>query len=70
MRDEYEVFESPEDSEEIYALQTWREEITRSRPITLKQRLAQQLQEAIAEEKYERAATLRDRLEGLEKKRF
>lgn len=70
MLDEYEEFESPEDSEEIYALQTWREEITRSRPITLKQRLAQQLQEAIAEEKYERAATLRDRLEGLEKKRF
>ncbi len=70
MLEAFDEFESPEDSEEIYALQTWRDEIKRNRPITLKQRLAQQLQEAIAEEKYERAATLRDRLEGLEKKRF
>ena len=62
--------ESSDESEEIFALQTWRDEIGRNRPITLKQRLAQQLQEAIAEEKYERAASLRDRLKGLEKKRF
>ena len=66
----YEEFEPPEESEEIYTLETWRDEIRRDRPVTLKQRLAEQLQEAIAEEKYERAATLRDRLEGLEKKRF
>ena len=70
MLEAFEEFESPEESEEMFALQTWRDEIRRNRPITLKQRLAQQLQEAIAEEKYERAATLRDRLEGLEKKRF
>jgi len=62
--------ESSDESEEIFALETWRDEIRRNRPITLKQRLAQQLQEAIAEEKYERAASLRDRLRGLEKKRF
>ena len=70
MLEAFEEFESADESGEIYALQTWRDEIGRNRPITLKQRLAQQLQEAIAEEKYERAATLRDRLDGLEKNRF
>ena len=70
MLDAFDEFESPEESEEIHALQAWRDEIRGKRPVTLKQRLAQQLQDAIAEEKYERAATLRDRLEGLEKKRF
>lgn len=70
MLENYEEFESADESEEIFALKAWRDEIRRNRPITLKQRLAQQLQEAIAEEKYERAATLRDRLEGLEKKTF
>jgi len=70
MLDAFDEFESPEESEEIFALQTWSEEIRKNRPVTLKQRLAQQLQEAISEEKYERAATLRDRLNGLEKKRF
>ena len=70
MLDAFDEFESPEESEEIHALKTWRDEIRGKRPVTLKQRLAQQLQDAIAEEKYERAATLRDRLEGLEKKHF
>jgi protein-arginine kinase activator protein McsA len=70
MLDAFDEFESPDESEEIFALQTWSEEIRKNRPITLKQRLAQQLQEAISDEKYERAATLRDRLNGLEKKRF
>ena len=70
MLDAFDEFESPDDSEEIYALQTWSDEIKKNRPVTLKQRLAQQLQEAISEEKYERAAALRDRLKGLEKKRF
>ena len=63
-------FEAEDESEEVFALRSWRDEIRKNRPIPLKQRLAQQLQEAIAEERYERAATLRDRLQGLEMKRF
>lgn len=67
------AFEDPDlsdDPEEIHALEAWRQEITENRPISLKQRLAEQLQEAIADEKYERAAVLRDRLRGLEKNRL
>jgi hypothetical protein len=59
-----------EDREEIHALEAWRQEITENRPVSHKQRLAEQLREAIAEEKYERAAVLRDRLRGLEKNRL
>ena len=67
------AFEDPDlsdDREEVHALEAWRQEITENRPISLKQRLAEQLQEAIADEKYERAAVLRDRLRGLEKNRL
>jgi hypothetical protein len=70
MLDAFDEFESSDESEEIFALQTWSDEIRKNRPVSLKQRLAQQLQEAISDERYERAATLRDRLKGLEKKRF
>ena len=56
-----------EADEEIEALSEWAEEIERDRPITLQQKLAQQLQKAIAEERYEQAARLRDRLSSLEK---
>lgn len=56
-----------EADEEIEALSAWAEEIERGRPITLQQKLAQQLQKAIAEERYEQAARLRDRLNSLEK---
>ncbi len=55
-----------ESSEELQALEIWAEEIRHDRPLGLKQRLVQQLKEAIAEEKYEQAARLRDRLRGLE----
>ena len=56
-----------EADEEIEALSEWAEEIERDRPITLQQKLAQKLQKAIAEERYEQAARLRDRLSSLEK---
>lgn len=67
------AFDDPDlsdDREEIHALEAWRQEITENRPVSLLQRLAQQLQDAIADEKYERAAVLRDRLRGLEKNRL
>ena len=56
-----------EADEEIEALSEWAEEIERNRPITLQQKLAQKLQKAIVEERYEQAARLRDRLSSLKK---
>ena len=58
--------EDMESNEELEALEAWAEEIRQERPISLQQRLKQQLQDAIAEERYELAARLRDRLRSLE----
>jgi hypothetical protein len=58
------------DRDELRALESWAEEIEERRPVGLKQRLTQQLEEAIAEEKYERAARIRDRIRGLERPRL
>lgn len=65
IRSFFEVFEEPElteSNEELQALESWAEEISRGRPMSKKQWLTQQMQEAIAEEAYEKAAQLRDRL--------
>jgi len=58
--------EDVEAEEELEALSAWAEEIDRERPISLQQKLARELQKAIAEERYEQAARLRDRLRLLE----
>ena len=68
IRSFFQTFSDPEltqMNEELQALESWSEEIRNSRPVDLKQRLVDQLQEAIAEEKYEQAAELRDRLRKL-----
>lgn len=52
--------------EELEALAAWAEEIDREQPMSLHQRLMLELQSAIAEERYEQAAKLRDRLRALE----
>jgi hypothetical protein len=73
IRSFFEAFGDPElieSSEELQALETWAEEIRHNRPLGLKQRLSQQLKEAIAEEKYELAARIRDRLQRLEGRSF
>ena len=73
IRSFFAVFDEPElteSNEELQALEAWAEEIQRGRPMSVKQRLTQQLQEAIAEEAYEKAARLRDRLRSLGKTRF
>lgn len=72
IRSFFDAFGDPElieSSEELQALTTWQEEILQERPLNLRQRLAKELQEAIAEENYELAASLRDRLSGLERVR-
>lgn len=55
-----------EAEEELEALTAWAEEIDRERPMNLHQKLVRELQNAIAEERYEQAARLRDRLKLLE----
>ena len=55
-----------EADEEVEALTAWAEEIDRERPISLQQKLARELKKAIAEERYEQAARLRDKLKSLE----
>jgi hypothetical protein len=55
-----------EAEEELEALAAWAEEIDRERPVSLKQKLARELKKAIAEERYEQAARLRDKLRSLE----
>lgn len=69
IRSFFDAFGDPElleSSEELQALLSWQEEILSERPLNLQQRLARELQDAIAEENYERAANLRDRLHRLE----
>jgi hypothetical protein len=53
--------------EELQALSAWADEIGRDQPMSIEQQLVQELQTAIAEERYEQAARLRDRLRLLEK---
>ncbi len=64
--DETGQVEEIETSNEINFLRQWMEEVRKTRPLTLKQRLQQELQEAIAKEEFERAAELRDQVRRLE----
>ena len=73
IRSFFETFGDPElieSSEELQALDAWAQEIRQNRPMSIKQRLFRQMQEAIAEERYEAAAKLRDRLRDLESTNF
>ena len=73
IRSFFEAFGDPElieASEELQALEAWGEELRNHRPKSMKQQLSQRLTEAIAEEKYEQAARIRDRLQGLEGANF
>ena len=57
--------EAVEQSPEIQFLQNWIKEIERERPLTPREKLHRQMQEAVANEDYERAARLRDALNEL-----
>lgn len=60
------TFDEVDGEEELQALSAWAEEIDREQPMSLQQRLTLELQSAIAEERYEQAAKLRDRLRALD----
>lgn len=57
----------PPDHPELEFLQYWHAEITTQKPMSEKERLNLELQEAVDQENYERAAVLRDKLAMLEK---
>lgn len=54
-----------ESSGEIAYLRKWAEEIDQTRPLSLRQRLERELDTAVADEAFERAAVLRDRIRNL-----
>jgi hypothetical protein len=58
--------EMGEDPGEIQFLRNWSEEIRKHKPMSRKERLEKQLNEAVAREHYEQAAMLRDRLKHLQ----
>ncbi len=57
--------EMGQDPGEIQFLKSWSEEIREHKPLSRKERLEKQLNEAVAREHYEQAAMLRDRLKHL-----
>jgi UvrB/UvrC motif-containing protein len=54
-----------EQSPEIHSLQHWLEEITLKRPLTRREQLEMDLQDAVKREDYEKAARVRDALRNL-----
>ncbi|MBT3606602.1 MAG: hypothetical protein HOE48_15385 [Candidatus Latescibacteria bacterium] len=61
-----EMGEEVDGEEELQALSAWAEELDREQPRSLLQQLTLDLQSAIAEERYEQAAKLRDQLRDLD----
>ncbi len=64
---EYDVDEAGDRSPEINFLEDWAEDIRDQRPMSVREKLQEQLRQAVAEEKYEHAAILRDELRRLDK---
>lgn len=55
-------FESIDESQELRFLRKWENEVESARPLTLKEQLKADLQAAVEQDKFELAASLRDRL--------
>ena len=55
-----------DDCPELLFLREWETEVESNRPRSPRERLAAELQAAVAEDKFELAASLRDRLRSLE----
>ena len=60
--------EDLEECQELQFLREWEREIESTRPLSLEEQLNADLQAAVEEEKFELAASLRDRLRALESK--
>jgi len=57
------------ESTELSFLREWREHIYQKKPLTPRERLQRELEKAIQEEAYERAAQIRDRLRALDQRK-
>ncbi len=57
--------DAAEQSNEVQALETWLEELRAKRPLSERERLERDLQDAVTSEDYERAAKVRDALRNL-----
>lgn len=62
---EHELEDQEEDCLELEFLKRWQEEIERTRPLEASEKLQRQLDQAVRNENYERAAQLRDELRKL-----
>ena len=62
---EHELEEQEEECLELQFLRKWRDEIDRTRPLEVTEKLQRQLEQAVRNENYERAAQLRDELRKL-----
>jgi protein-arginine kinase activator protein McsA len=56
-----------EQSGEIHSLEGWIQELRNNKPLSEKEKLEHQLQDAVRREDYEKAAAVRDALRSLEK---
>ena len=61
-----EDFENLEECQELQFLREWEREIESTRPLSVEEQLNADLQVAVEEEKFELAASLRDRLRALD----
>lgn len=69
LREFYESVDRPdlaEDSGEMQALETWLQELKDQRPLSKRERLENELNEAIRQENFERAAEVRDKIRELD----
>jgi tetratricopeptide (TPR) repeat protein len=55
------------ESSELETLREWEAQIEKERPLSLRERLTRELEEAIRREEYERAAKIRDQLRNLDR---
>ncbi len=56
-----------DDSQEIKFLESWREDILSNKPVSARKQLERELQQAVQEEKFEKAALIRDQIKRIER---
>ncbi len=66
---EYGTEEEMLESSELETIQEWEEQIEKERPLSARERLSRELEEAIRREDYEKAAEIRDQLRKLDRAR-
>lgn len=65
--EEYDDEEFIEEVEEIEYFRNWLEDIRNEKPLTIRERLERELEEAVGREEFERAVKLRDRIRSMDR---